>query len=274
MAVNVYPAAFGSRPEYELQYVIDDSSQSIANNRTNLSVVLRIVKVAPHSGSYLGSGATWNIYMNGVLQGSGTTGYDFRPIPVWGFITLWSGTIPLQHDSNGYPPAMNIQAAFSGGPLGFTQIGPGPAVRPARIPRPPAAPTITSIDAPSSSSIALAWSLPDAKGGTISSYRVQYATNSSFTAASTVDTGTTTRSRTLSGLQPGNEYWVRVAARNEAGLGSYSAAQKITVGIGGSRFNGSSYVDLSTAKRLASGGAWTDLTIARRLTSAGWVDLS
>lgn len=78
----------------------------------------------------------------------------------------------------------------------------------------PIAPTAGTISQLSPSSLSFSWSGPSDNGGaTVTGYRIQYATNSSFTSATTIDVGVSS-SVTLSNLTPGLQYWVKVAARN------------------------------------------------------------
>lgn len=91
------------------------------------------------------------------------------------------------------------------------------------VPTAPGTPTISNIGP---TGLDLSWAAPSsAGGGTLSGYRVQYATNSAFTSGVVVEEGDTTRARSISDLTPGQTYWFRVAAQNQAGWGPYSGAR-------------------------------------------------
>ena len=91
-------------------------------------------------------------------------------------------------------------------------------------PSQPVAPTVSSITQNSASAI---WSAPSSGGSTITSYDIQIATNSGFTAG-LVTANVATLSKNFTGLAPGTNYWVRVRANNAIGSGSYSAATSFT----------------------------------------------
>ena len=70
------------------------------------------------------------------------------------------------------------------------------------------------------SGIETSWAAPENNGATISSYTVQIANNSAFTARTEVST--TQLTRTFTGLSDGVTYFVRVRAVNTAGAGAWS----------------------------------------------------
>jgi hypothetical protein len=78
----------------------------------------------------------------------------------------------------------------------------------------PSAPAVVRAEPVDKSSIRVAWDAPDAGGGTISGYRLQYSLSALFTDPIVRDVGNVT-SHLLTGLQPGTTYFFRVAALNE-----------------------------------------------------------
>ena len=89
----------------------------------------------------------------------------------------------------------------------------------------PGTPTAT----PGATSVALAWNAPSDDGdGTISLYTIEWSTSSSFTSPWT--TTSTTRSKTISGLDAGQTYYFRVFATNEAGRSARSGSVSATTG--------------------------------------------
>ncbi len=97
----------------------------------------------------------------------------------------------------------------------------------------PSAPTLSTLAQASLTSFSMSWTTPASNGGrSIDGYRIQYATNASFSGATTLDIGVT-NSRTISGLAPGRQYWVRVAAKNAVhSMGAafvYSASSSVII---------------------------------------------
>jgi predicted phage tail protein len=85
---------------------------------------------------------------------------------------------------------------------------------------PPNAPTSLTATA-GSAQIALSWTAPSAPGtNPITSYTVEYTPAGG--AVQTVSTGSTSTSYTLTGLNNGTAYTVRVAAVSASGIGTYS----------------------------------------------------
>lgn len=98
----------------------------------------------------------------------------------------------------------------------------------------PSAPTSTTFVQNSVTEATLSWTAPASNGGrTITGYRIMYATNASYTGATTLDVGVMT-SRKLTGLTPGLQYWSKVAAINSVASGAgtssvYSASKSVVI---------------------------------------------
>ncbi|MDP4013155.1 MAG: fibronectin type III domain-containing protein [Candidatus Nanopelagicales bacterium] len=91
-------------------------------------------------------------------------------------------------------------------------------------PGPPGAPTGVR-GVPGDKKATVSWSAPASTGGSaITGYRVQRRTGSGAWSTVVGDTGTTARSRVVTGLTNGTSYSFRVAAINAVGVGSYSSA--------------------------------------------------
>ena len=85
---------------------------------------------------------------------------------------------------------------------------------------PPDAPTLDSVN-PSVGSLALVWSAPaDTGTGSVTGYSIQYKLGTSSTWVDWTFSGTST-STTITGLQTGTSYDVRIAAKNVIGTGEY-----------------------------------------------------
>jgi peptidoglycan/xylan/chitin deacetylase (PgdA/CDA1 family) len=96
------------------------------------------------------------------------------------------------------------------------------AVTPTSVQTAPSAPTNVSGTA-GDASVALTWNAPASNGGSaITSYRITPFIGA--TAQTPINTGTTSTSRTITGLTNGTAYTFKVAATNAIGTGSDSAA--------------------------------------------------
>ncbi len=105
---------------------------------------------------------------------------------------------------------------------------------------------------------------------TITSYTIQYATSSGGPWTTYGSTTSGTNVITL----PSGSYWVRVYANNAAGASvAATSASAVPTGGGGMRFNGTSFVDLSIAKRY-TGTAFVDLVTRSRYDGANWVTIN
>lgn len=83
----------------------------------------------------------------------------------------------------------------------------------------PSAPTLTSVvQQGTNNAITVSWTAPSSNGGYSSSptYVIQWAYNSAFTGATTIATGSSSLSYTISGLTYGSTVYVKVAATNAA----------------------------------------------------------
>lgn len=78
--------------------------------------------------------------------------------------------------------------------------------------------------------IAASWAAPASDGGVaIDGYRFQYSTAADFTGVVSVDLAGSARAVTVTGLVPGQTYYIRVYARNSVGYGAASGSASATV---------------------------------------------
>jgi hypothetical protein len=134
----------------------------------------------------------------------------------------------------------------------------------------PTAPRSLAVSDPASARVTVTWTAPSTVGGTLQGYTLQYANNSSFSSATTVNLGNVT-TYTSPELAYNGTFWFRVRAVHSNGVGPYSGS--VSRRIISRRFSGSSFVRLTTAQRW-TGSAWTNITIARRWTGSSWQNLS
>jgi hypothetical protein len=163
----------------------------------------RPIRVESCAHAYLTNGYS-AIYYQGTLTTGGTTfptsagTFQFRGIRT-------GGTANVGRNSAG-----GGTTYFASGPPSFAGIMPG-SLAWSTV---PTAPTIGACAQTSPVSASLAWSAPASDGASaITGYRILYATNSSFTGATTLDVGNVT-SYEITGLTPGVQYWFKVAALN------------------------------------------------------------
>jgi hypothetical protein len=127
--------------------------------------------------------------------------------------------------------------------------------------------------------IDLSWTTPSDGGGTISGYQIQRSTTSSTSGFSFVQ-NTSGNSISFSGFTSGVTYWHRVAAINEAGLGSFSTAQSVfipTVPAAPSLSSGLvgiNSINLSWSLGSNGGSAITTQQIERSVGFAGYTFLT
>jgi hypothetical protein len=92
----------------------------------------------------------------------------------------------------------------------------------------PGAPTAMTVGTTTSTTIPLSWTAPASNGGTaVTDYVVQHSTDNSTWTTFTDGTGTGT-STTITGLSPSTLYYLRVAAVNAVGTGSYGTTTATT----------------------------------------------
>jgi hypothetical protein len=108
-----YTGTFSNRSQYQLQLILTEGTQSIANNTTQVSFTLRIVE-SPEWGSWTANSATYSINIDGQTF-SGSFTYDFRN---YNTLNLRTGTVTIDHNNDG---TKTVSASASVG--GSTTIG-------------------------------------------------------------------------------------------------------------------------------------------------------
>ena len=106
-------------------------------------------------------------------------------------------------------------------------------------------------------------------GTGITGYKVQYNDGSGWSTAVSM----VSQSHTYSNLDGAKTYTFRVFATNAIGDSAYTTSGSLFVPAGGKRYNGSAFVDTTTAKRW-TGSAWVEVTTAKRWNGSSWTDLS
>ncbi|MDA8011410.1 MAG: fibronectin type III domain-containing protein [Gammaproteobacteria bacterium] len=125
--------------------------------------------------------------------------------------------------TNGVSYAIGVAAVNSEGTGDFAETSDNPAT-------PPGVPTDLRAQA-GIGRLSLEWNAPASNGGdAIEEYSVQHSQGAGTTNWTTVATGVSHSSYELGGLTGGAVYEVRVAARNDAGTGTYTAPVRATTG--------------------------------------------
>lgn len=106
-------------------------------------------------------------------------------------------------------------------------------------------------------------------GSGITGYKVQFNDGSGWSTAVSMASQT----YTYTNLDGALNYQFRVYATNAIGNSAYTTSGSLFVPAGGKRYNGSAFVDTTTAKRW-DGSAWVEVTTAKRWSGSSWVDLS
>lgn len=100
-------------------------------------------------------------------------------------------------------------------------------------------------------------------------WQLQYATNSSFSGATTIaSSGTSDLS-----LAPGYTYWFRSRGSNDVGWSAWSGAISYFLAAGGKRYDGTTFQNTATARRF-DGSNFINLATAKRFDGSTWVNLS
>ena len=258
---------FSGRSQYYLRLDVSYAYQSIPGNYSVVNWSLQIIE-SPEWGTYsLSPHGSWAVNIGGNGYSGGGYTYDFR-----GGVNsklLGSGQTVIYHDAAGNGGVSFSGSSSSGSTLGSASTGGGYLALPfiPKAPATPAAPTLT----PGPGTIAVSWTAPSNGGSAITSYTVQYSTNSNMSGALTkTASGTST---TLTGLTFGQTYYVRVRANNAVGSSAYSAIRSAFVGIGGKRWDGSAQTPFATAVRW-DGTKEVPITVAVRWDGTQEVPLS
>lgn len=139
----------------------------------------------------------------------------------------------------------------------------------------PTAPRNLNVVRASATSATVSWDAPTDNGGdSITGYTLQYSLNSNFSGATTVETSTT-RSRTVTGLVSGEDYYFRVAARNTVTdhyntSSVYSSSKSMaSTGIGVEVWNGAAWVP-SVSVEVWDGDSWNAVVSIEAWNGTAW----
>ena len=172
---------------------------------------------------------TWTA---GDAHGSDITGHKVEKNDgSWSTVTSDTGSATASYTAtgltNGTAYTFRVTAINSVG-LGETVSSASSAKTPRGVPGAPGTLSLAAGD-PSPNVIDLSWSAPGSlNGGAITGYKIQRSTDGSSWSNVTADTGSTATTYTISSLTLNTRYWVRVAAINVAGAGSYGNEPDLT----------------------------------------------
>lgn len=149
----------------------------------------------------------------------------------------------------------------------------------------PTAPRSLTVGTVTETSVNLTWTLPSDTGGNYSDgdvfYEVHKSTSSTMSSPKVDTTTNGVKSYTATGLTPGTKYYFAVFARQNVTEQFNTKSVKSNVvnatpvsGIAGKRQSGSTFLALTTAKRMTGSSSSVNLTISKRYTGTSWVDIS
>ena len=161
---------------------------------------------------------TWNAPTN--INGSAITGYVVTATPSTGVTITNTGTATsasVTGLTNGTSYVFAVRAVNG---VGNSAAGSSASTL---IATAPAAPATPSVAVTSISSLTPTWTAPAANGSPITSYTMQYSTDSTFATGVTTVSNATSGSA-ITGLTTGTAYYFRVKAINAIGESDYSTA--------------------------------------------------
>jgi len=198
----------------------------------------QIVPSAPGTPSCSDPGSTtatitWAAPSGVGSGGSGLTGRQIQVSTNSGFSNIvidntstWGTSYNATGLSKNATYWVRVKAVNAAGSGTFSAIG--SFTTDSTTPGTPNAPTFSGVGG---TSLTVNWSAPSDTGGlSITSYRVQRATNSGFSTG-LVETDLSTTSLNVTGLSPVTTYYFRVRATNSAGNSSYSSTASQATGI-------------------------------------------
>lgn len=227
------------------------------------------------------------LYSNGWSFDGYTTYYGLRIGDAWstgvGVRTLyspnnwyieWSRT--YTHDANGYRGDVSTEAYFDGtGPYMPDYLSAGGGTQGAiNYDRKPAAPSSVSAVLNADRTITVTSNAVSSPAGT-PTYYLQSSDNAGSSWASEITIGGNARTYTyaVNALAPGNTYLFRMRASNSDGYSAFTNSNSLFYPSSGKRFDGSNFVQMTTAKRF-DGSAWADIATAKRFDGSNWINLS
>lgn len=241
------PRLIGNTIDGDFVYVDYTITQNIALNQTTIAWTIGWAFREPTpTDRDLDNGS---LSIAGSTRWSDANPYNFSSTFGARDLNLESGSYTVTHNANGY---LTVTIAASITPFGRSASAFSTAVALPRIPKTPSAPGTPSAGTPGATSVPLSWTAPTDDGGAaISSYTVEYATNSAFTAGvgSQSFPGT---SGTVTGLTAGQTYYFRVRAVNAQGAGAWSGITSAAVLLPAPTFT--SWVQNSAGELV---GSWT-----------------
>jgi hypothetical protein len=246
-------ATFSTRPNLRLRTSVYAEAQSQEGNYTVYRVQLYLVETAQQSSfSATPSDNSWSMSVNGVNYGGNFT-YDARPSGNQSWLLL-NTTVNFGHDAAGYIGGVGYAASASSATLGGANT-PVEYAYAARIPKPPAPPSMYAATATNSVGVIQSnfSGDGDSGGSAIIDYVLQWSWDAAFTV-NVAQMATTNGAQQISGLEVGRTYYLRVLARNAIGNSNWS----------------------STASVVAPGhpGAPTSVSAAASTTSTGRINIT
>jgi hypothetical protein len=247
-----------ARITYNVSATVPGSPTSLSATPSGTQVVLSWTAPTNNGGVAIsdyvvefqeGSGS-WQTFSDGVSSSTsatitgltGSSNYNFR--------------VSAKNDGSGYSGPGTTGTSAASSTLAVSAWLPG-------------APTLNAPSSPSSTSVDLTWSAPASVGlSAITSYFLEYRLFSGTTWTS-INTGNTNTSRTISSLTANQTYVFRISATNSQGTGAASSTQTITLGANCSAGSSSTISNSTTV--IVTFNAPTQTTSSHNSGDCDWV---
>ncbi|NNC10336.1 hypothetical protein HII28_00355 [Planctomonas sp. JC2975] len=245
-----------------LALVVSVGANNVAGNYTPVSWVLNASD--SYGASYSDQNATGTVNIDGAVYGYS---YAWRSAGT-GNRVLHSGSQNIAHNAdgtrsfgfsftfNGIPGTSN-----SGGASGSSSVGLAGVA-----PTAPSAPTADTQTIPGA--VTVHWSM--GSGSTPSTYTIQADDDSGF--GSPLNFSASNTPATLTGLDKGTTYYIRIRGSNASGTGPFGGTISILTLSGGKRWDGSAFATTDTAKRW-NGNSWVTISTGKRWNGTAWMNL-
>lgn len=221
-----WDARYSDRPNIIIRFHVNQGAQNYAANTTQVNMAVEIIEAVSQPSWNLDAAQNWWSMTVAGQTRNGNFTFDFRSSGLQSWY-LWTGSITVTHDANGYA-TVSVGGASHAGVLGDANIG-AQSFTLTRIPKVPVAPTMNSVVDLAANSFGVRYTRGNNMGATIIEDETQWSANNTFTNTVWTDKTSTGYSNPRGlGTGPGPElspntpYWVRTRSRNSRGWSAWS----------------------------------------------------